>query len=59
MPTLYIMVGAGFAGKSTLAKAMADTLGIVLVSQDAHYFELKAKSPSWGEDPYERKDFRR
>lgn len=39
MPTLYIMVGVGFAGKSTLAKAISDGFAIPLVSQDALYFE--------------------
>jgi predicted kinase len=50
MKILYIMVGAGFAGKSTLAKAIADQLGIVLVSQDAHYFTHKDELPSWSDD---------
>jgi predicted kinase len=55
---LYIMCGVGFAGKSTLAKKIAEVLNAELVSQDAHYFELKAELPSWGEDPYEREEFR-
>lgn len=37
--TLYIMCGVGFAGKSTLAKKIAEHTGATLVSQDAMYFE--------------------
>lgn len=37
--TLYIMCGVGFAGKSTLAKKIAEYTGATLVSQDAMYFE--------------------
>jgi predicted kinase len=55
---LYVMVGAGFAGKSTLAKAISDALDIALVSQDAHYFELREKEPNWGEALYEREGFK-
>ena len=39
MPTLYIMCGVGFSGKSTLAKKIAEHTGAVLVSQDAMFFE--------------------
>lgn len=39
MPTLYIMCGVGFSGKSTLAKKIAEHTGAMLVSQDALYFE--------------------
>ena len=39
MPILYVMVGVGFAGKSTLAKKIAEYLNIPLVSQDALFFE--------------------
>ena len=43
MPTLYIMCGVGFSGKSTLAKKIAEHTGAILVSQDALYFELEKK----------------
>ncbi len=39
MPTLYIMCGVGFSGKSTLAKQISEHTGAVLVSQDALFFE--------------------
>ncbi|MBX4189880.1 ATP-binding protein [Candidatus Parcubacteria bacterium] len=39
MPILYIMVGVGFSGKSTLAKNISEYLKIPLVSQDALFFE--------------------
>ena len=42
--TLYIMCGVGFAGKSTLAKKIAEHTGATLVSQDATYFE---KEEEW------------
>ncbi|MEK7183978.1 MAG: ATP-binding protein [Patescibacteria group bacterium] len=42
MPTLYIMCGVGFSGKSTLAKGIAAHFHIPLVSQDAMYFEKQA-----------------
>ena len=35
------MVGLGFAGKSTLAKRIAEHLNIPIVSQDALFFEKK------------------
>lgn len=38
-PILYIMCGAGFSGKSTLAKEIAKHTGASLVSQDALFFE--------------------
>lgn len=37
--TLYIMCGLGFAGKSTLAKKIAEHTGAIIVSQDENYFE--------------------
>src|SRR3989344_2163559 len=40
-PILYIMVGVGFAGKSTLAKNISEHFKIPLVSQDALFFEKK------------------
>lgn len=39
MPILYIMVGVGFSGKSTLAKKIAEHLEIPIVSQDGLFFE--------------------
>lgn len=39
MPILYVMVGVGFSGKSTLAKKIAEHFHIPLVSQDGMYFE--------------------
>jgi len=42
--TLYIMCGVGFAGKSTLAKKIAEYTGATLVSQDAMYFEKEEVS---------------
>jgi len=41
MPTLYIMVGVGFTGKTTLAKKISEHFSISLVSQDAIFFENK------------------
>ena len=41
IPILYILVGVGFAGKSTLAKNVVERLDITLVSQDALFFEKK------------------
>ncbi len=38
-PTLYIMCGVGFSGKSTLAKKISEYTGAVLVSQDGLFFE--------------------
>lgn len=49
MPTLYIMVGVGFAGKSTLAKKIAERFNIPLVSQDGLFFE-KEKELSLNQD---------
>ena len=49
MPTLYIMVGVGFAGKSTLAKNISEYFKIPLVSQDALFFE-KEKELNLDED---------
>lgn len=49
MPILYIMVGVGFAGKSTLAKKIAEHFNIPLVSQDALFFE-KEKELNLNED---------
>ncbi|MES2213669.1 MAG: ATP-binding protein [Patescibacteria group bacterium] len=39
MPTLYIMCGVGFSGKSTLAKKISERTGAILVSQDALFLE--------------------
>lgn len=41
IPTLYIMCGVGFSGKSTLSKKIAEYVGADLVSQDGMYFEKK------------------
>ncbi len=41
---LYIMVGVGFSGKSTLAKQIAENKKAVLVSQDDVWFE---KEKEW------------
>lgn len=49
MPFLYIMVGVGFAGKSTLAKNIAEHFHITLVSQDGLFFE-KEKELNLNED---------
>lgn len=49
MPILYIMVGVGFAGKSTLAKNIAEHFNINLVSQDVLFFE-KEKELNLNED---------
>jgi predicted kinase len=38
-PTLYIMTGLAFSGKSTLAKEIANKKGAVLVSQDLTWIE--------------------
>lgn len=43
MPTLYIMCGVGFSGKSTLAKKISEHTGAVLISQDGMFFELEKK----------------
>ncbi len=48
-PILYIMCGIGFAGKSVLAKKIAERLNIPLVSQDAIFFE-KEKELNLNED---------
>lgn len=48
-PILYIMVGVGFAGKSTLAKNISEHFKIPLVSQDALFFE-KEKELNLSED---------
>ncbi len=53
MPTLYIMCGVGFSGKSTLAKKIAEHTGAVLVSQDALYFE-KEKELNLNQDSDEQ-----
>jgi len=39
MKTLYIMVGVGFSGKSTLSKRIAEYKDAVLVSQDGIWLE--------------------
>jgi len=49
MPTLYIMCGVGFAGKSTLAKNIAEHFNTPLVSQDSLFFE-KEKELNLNED---------
>lgn len=50
MKTLYIMCGVGFAGKSTLARKIADHFGIALVSQDALYFEKEKELDPHADD---------
>jgi predicted kinase len=51
MPTLYILCGLPFSGKSTLAQQLASATGSVLVSYDALWWEKKRKTgDSWGFD---------
>jgi len=50
-PTLYIMCGLGFSGKSTLAKAIATHTGATLVSQDAIWFEKLEEAKTAGQKP--------
>src|SRR5205085_5267100 len=50
MPILYIMVGVGFAGKSTLSKKIAEHLRIPLISQDALLFEKEKELSLSGDD---------
>lgn len=53
MPTLYIMVGVAFSGKSTLSRKIAEYTNATLVSQDALWFEkekelkLEDNSNNW------------
>jgi predicted kinase len=51
MPTLYILCGLPFSGKSTLAQQLASATGSVLVSYDAIWWEKKRETgESWGFD---------
>lgn len=51
MPTLYIMCGQAFSGKSTLAKEIAKYAGAILVSQDAIWFEKEEEAKVSGHMP--------
>lgn len=44
--TLYLLCGLAFAGKSTLARAMAERLGCAVVAPD----EINARRGLWGGD---------
>ena len=46
-PTLYIMCGLAFSGKSTLAKRIAKHLNIPRVSTDEMFEELKLESDNY------------
>ena len=51
MPTLYIMCGQAFSGKSTLAKEIAKYANATLVSQDAIWFEKEEEAKHSGQMP--------
>lgn len=44
MPTLYILCGLPFSGKSTLAKQLSQATGSVLVSYDALWREMQRET---------------
>ncbi len=50
-PTLYIMCGLAFSGKSTLAKVVAKHTGATLVGQDAIWFEQLEQAKQTGKEP--------
>lgn len=51
MPTLYIMCGQAFSGKSTLAKDIARYTNANLVSQDSIWFEKEEEAKLSGQKP--------
>lgn len=58
MPTLYIMVGVGFSGKSTLAQKIAEYLDIPLVSQDAIFHEIEDRHTFDNNNPEDKDKWR-
>lgn len=51
MPTLYIMCGQAFSGKSTLAKQIAHYTNGALISQDAIWFDKEKEATQSGTQP--------
>jgi predicted kinase len=53
-PTLYILCGLGFSGKTTWAKVMAEQIGAEIISIDAVYFEAEHEAKLRSAEPGQR-----